>query len=74
MPHLSNLQITGLTFSSLDSDYIYIQGVDYEVSFSNIMFLSANCKGRGVSLIDINIFLSLSFYLEEFSLYSSIFS
>lgn len=25
------LQITGLAFSSIDPDYIYIQGVDYEV-------------------------------------------
>ncbi|XP_028069590.1 uncharacterized protein LOC114272117 [Camellia sinensis] len=25
------LEITGLSFASIDSDYIYIQGVDYEV-------------------------------------------
>lgn len=25
------VQITGLAFSCADSDYIYIQGVDYEV-------------------------------------------
>ncbi|XP_043809509.1 uncharacterized protein LOC110605820 isoform X2 [Manihot esculenta] len=29
--HCSKYEITGLAFSSLDSDYIYIQGVDYEV-------------------------------------------
>lgn len=28
--HCSKYEITGLAFSSLDSDYIYIQGVDYE--------------------------------------------
>ncbi|KAJ6730628.1 hypothetical protein OIU85_021427 [Salix viminalis] len=29
--HCSKYEITGLAFSSLDPDYIYIQGVDYEV-------------------------------------------
>ncbi|XP_059630494.1 uncharacterized protein LOC132273549 isoform X2 [Cornus florida] len=29
--HCSKYEITGLAFSSIDSDYIYIQGVDYEV-------------------------------------------
>ncbi|CAL2276252.1 unnamed protein product [Prunus armeniaca] len=29
--HCSKYEITGLAFSSVDSDYIYIQGVDYEV-------------------------------------------
>ncbi|CDP19623.1 unnamed protein product [Coffea canephora] len=29
------LQITGLAFSSLSSDYIYVQGVDYEVLCGN---------------------------------------
>lgn len=29
--HCSKYEITGLAFSSADSDYIYIQGVDYEV-------------------------------------------
>ncbi|XAR62483.1 hypothetical protein NMG60_11017251 [Bertholletia excelsa] len=28
--HCSKYEITGLAFSSVDSDYIYIQGVDYE--------------------------------------------
>lgn len=41
MPHLSYLQITGLAFSSINPDYIYVQGVDYEVSFSiNTILLS----------------------------------
>lgn len=43
MPHLSCLQITGLAFSSIDSDYIYVQGVDYEVSFLINMVLSVEC-------------------------------
>ncbi|KAK8683920.1 hypothetical protein V6N13_039965 [Hibiscus sabdariffa] len=29
--HCSKYEITGLAFSSLDSDYLYVQGVDYEV-------------------------------------------
>ncbi|EXC19890.1 hypothetical protein L484_017867 [Morus notabilis] len=29
--HCSKYEITGLAFSSIDPDYIYIQGVDYEV-------------------------------------------
>ncbi|KAF3974582.1 hypothetical protein CMV_002087, partial [Castanea mollissima] len=29
--HCSKYEITGLAFSSIDSDHIYIQGVDYEV-------------------------------------------
>ncbi|KAK6938275.1 hypothetical protein RJ641_031783 [Dillenia turbinata] len=29
--HCSKYEITGLAFSSVDSDYIYVQGVDYEV-------------------------------------------
>ncbi|KAG6578880.1 hypothetical protein SDJN03_23328, partial [Cucurbita argyrosperma subsp. sororia] len=29
--HCSKYEITGLAFSSIDSDYIYVQGVDYEV-------------------------------------------
>ncbi|XVF64303.1 hypothetical protein PTKIN_Ptkin09bG0158000 [Pterospermum kingtungense] len=29
--HCSKYEITGLAFSSLDSNYIYVQGVDYEV-------------------------------------------
>ncbi|KAJ4834169.1 hypothetical protein Tsubulata_004685 [Turnera subulata] len=29
--HCSKYEITGLAFSSVDADYIYIQGVDYEV-------------------------------------------
>ncbi|XP_028101822.1 uncharacterized protein LOC114301106 isoform X1 [Camellia sinensis] len=29
--HCSKYEITGLAFASIDSDYIYIQGVDYEV-------------------------------------------
>lgn len=35
------LQITGLSFSSIDSNYIYVQGVDYEVimKFLNQFFL-----------------------------------
>ncbi|KAF9610398.1 hypothetical protein IFM89_022309 [Coptis chinensis] len=31
----SKYEITGLAFSSLDSDYIYVQGVDYEVFCGN---------------------------------------
>ncbi|KAL5560162.1 hypothetical protein UlMin_036373 [Ulmus minor] len=33
--HCSKYEITGLSFSSIDSDYIYIQGVDYEVFCGN---------------------------------------
>ncbi|PSS00061.1 CCR4-associated factor like [Actinidia chinensis var. chinensis] len=29
--HCSKYEITGLAFSSIDSDYVYVQGVDYEV-------------------------------------------
>ncbi|KAH9691718.1 hypothetical protein KPL70_016198 [Citrus sinensis] len=29
--HCSKYEITGLSFSSIDSNYIYVQGVDYEV-------------------------------------------
>ena len=36
LSHLLILQITGLAFSSTDPDYIYIQGVDYEVITSYI--------------------------------------
>jgi hypothetical protein len=35
---LSGVQITGLAFSSVDSNYIYIQGVDYEVIASVFFF------------------------------------
>lgn len=28
------LQITGLAFSSIDPEYVYVQGVDYEVTIS----------------------------------------
>lgn len=31
------LQITGLAFSSIDSNYIYVQGVDYEVIVENLI-------------------------------------
>ncbi|KAH7525119.1 hypothetical protein FEM48_Zijuj06G0191300 [Ziziphus jujuba var. spinosa] len=33
--HCSKYEITGLAFSSIDSDYIYVQGVDYEVFCGN---------------------------------------
>lgn len=32
------LQITGLTFSSVDPDFIYVQGVDYEVNVYVIIY------------------------------------
>lgn len=35
---LLGVQITGLAFSSVDSNYIYIQGVDYEVIASVFFF------------------------------------
>lgn len=34
------MQITGLTFSSLDSNHLYVQGVDYEVIVWNLKALS----------------------------------
>lgn len=34
------LQITGLAFSSVDPEYVYVQGVDYEVTISQLTFYS----------------------------------
>lgn len=68
-PFFAHSQITGLAFSSIDSDCIYVQGVDYEVSFSINMVYP--CQVQGVSLIDI---LSSNSCVDEISLYLSIFA
>ncbi|XP_007019510.2 PREDICTED: uncharacterized protein LOC18592629 isoform X1 [Theobroma cacao] len=47
--HCSKYEITGLAFSSLDSDYIYVQGVDYEVFCSKWQESSKVFKFRGDS-------------------------
>lgn len=46
---LDLVQITGLSFSSINPSYIYIQGVDYEV---HICCLCLFCFSLIVSLID----------------------
>ncbi|BBH08899.1 hypothetical protein Prudu_021240 [Prunus dulcis] len=45
--HCSKYEITGLAFSSVDSDYIYIQGVDYEV-FCGQWKESSKCQNKDV--------------------------
>ncbi|THG07260.1 hypothetical protein TEA_001850 [Camellia sinensis var. sinensis] len=45
------LQITGLAFASIDSDYIYIQGVDYECANKDV--LGGWCDSGSIFVVDI---------------------
>ncbi|KAF5957913.1 hypothetical protein HYC85_005138 [Camellia sinensis] len=45
------LQITGLAFASIDSDYIYIQGVDYECANKDV--LGGWCDSGRIFVVDI---------------------
>lgn len=63
------LQITGLSFSSLDPSYIYLQGVDYEVitwknkklNFSWIFFGSSFFISNEIT-IDIVVYLPVTHF------------
>ncbi|THG01487.1 hypothetical protein TEA_010317 [Camellia sinensis var. sinensis] len=52
------LQITGLAFASIDSDYIYIQGVDYEAYVCNSK--SGDCAAF-LAIYNSNSFAKLAF-------------
>ncbi|KAK3230103.1 hypothetical protein Dsin_001984 [Dipteronia sinensis] len=54
--HCSKYEITGLAYSSIDPDYIYVQGVDYEVMLN----FESHCLFLLLNYISCNLWLLIS--------------